>query len=450
MNRSVKRIFSTLATAGIALLVASPAPAASLLEVYERAATEDAELRAAKAEYRSVLENRPIARSAFLPQITGEAEAGAFYNNYRNQDSFDGRQTSFGVSLMQSLYDRRNFIELTQADLEIARAEAELDAARQDLILRVSEAYFDVLVAQETLAFREAELEAIGRQLEQTERRFEVGLIASTDVKEAQAQRDIAEAERIAAENQLDVAREQLAVITNTYWDELDVLREDAELTPPEPADAQAWVDIALENNLELAAQRLTTETAREQIQRQRAEGQPRLNLNASVSENRFHGIDDGGAGAQGVGPLFNEGTEAQVGVRLEVPFYTGGRVSALTRQAREDFQAAQEGQSLVERRTTQDTRNAYLSVIANSSRVRALEQALISTQAAFESAEAGFEVGTRTQVDVLLALREVFRAERDYAEARYGFLTDSLRLQRAAGRLSVADLESINQLLER
>ncbi|WP_018139461.1 MULTISPECIES: TolC family outer membrane protein [unclassified Thioalkalivibrio] len=450
MNRSVKRIFSTLATAGIALLVASPAPAASLLEVYERAATEDAELRAAKAEYRSVLENRPIARSAFLPQITGDAEAGAFYNNYRNRDSFDGRQTSFGVSLMQSLYDRRNFIELTQADLEIARAEAELDAARQDLILRVSEAYFDVLVAQETLAFREAELEAIGRQLEQTERRFEVGLIASTDVKEAQAQRDIAVAERIAAENQLDVAREQLAVITNTYWDELDVLREDAELTPPEPADAQAWVDIALENNLELAAQRLTTETAREQIQRQRAEGQPRLNLNASVSENRFHGIDDGGAGAQGVGPLFNEGTEAQVGVRLEVPFYTGGRVSALTRQAREDFQAAQEGQSLVERRTTQDTRNAYLSVIANSSRVRALEQALISTQAAFESAEAGFEVGTRTQVDVLLALREVFRAERDYAEARYGFLTDSLRLQRAAGRLSVADLESINQLLER
>lgn len=448
MNWSVKRISATLAAAGFALLVASPAPAASLLEVYERAATEDAELRAAEAEYRSVLENRPIARSAFLPQITGDAEAGAFYNDYRGQDSFDGRQTSFGVSLMQSIYDRRNFIELTQADLQIARAEAELDAARQDLILRVSEAYFDVLVAQETLAFREAELEAIGRQLEQTERRFEVGLIASTDVKEAQAQRDIAEAERIAAENQLDVAREQLAVITNTYWDELDMLREDAELTPPDPADPQAWVDIALENNLELAAQRLTTETAREQIQRQRSEGHPRLNLNASVSENRFHGLDDGGS-QQGVGPFFNEGTEAQVGVRLEMPFYTGGRVSALTRQAREDFQAAQQNQSLVERRTTQDTRNAYLSVIANSSRVRALEQALISTQAAFESAEAGFEVGTRTQVDVLLALREVFRAERDYAEARYGFLADSLRLQRATGRLSVSDLESIDQLLE-
>ncbi|WP_018141318.1 MULTISPECIES: TolC family outer membrane protein [unclassified Thioalkalivibrio] len=446
----MNRLPSLFAAAGLALLVSSPAAASSLMEVYERAAAEDAELRTAEAEYRSILENRPIARSALLPQLTGQAEAGAFYRDDRNapsgvSSSTDGRQTSFGINLAQSIYDRRNYIELAQVDLEIARAEAELDAARQDLILRVSQAYFDVLIAQETLAFREAELEAIGRQLEQTQRRFDVGLVARTDVTEAQAQRDLAEAERIAAENQLDLTREQLAVITNTYWDELDILRDDAELTPPDPADPQAWVDIALANNLELAAQRLGTETAREQIQRQRAEGLPRLNLNASVSENRFHGVDipPGGTAA------FFEGTDAQVGVQLEIPLYTGGRVSGLTRQAREDFQAAQEGQSLVERRTTQDTRSAYLSVISNSSRVRALEQALASTQSAFEAAEAGFEVGTRTQVDVLLALREVFRAERDYAEARYGFLSESLRLQRAAGRLSVADIEAINDLLE-
>ncbi|WP_019558844.1 TolC family outer membrane protein [Thioalkalivibrio sp. ALE12] len=441
----MNRLPSLLAAAGLALVISAPATASSLMEVYERAAAEDAELRTAEAEYRSVLENRPLARSALLPQISGQAEAGAFYRDGRNEPSIDGRQTSFGVNLAQSLYDRRNYIELAQVDLEIARAEAELDAARQDLILRVAQAYFDVLIAQETLAFREAEVEAIERQLEQTQRRFDVGLVARTDVTEAQAQRDIAEAERIAAANQLDLTREQLAVITNTYWDELDMLRDEAELTPPDPADPQAWVDIALANNLELAAQRLSTETAREQIQRQRAEGLPRLNLNASVRENRYHGLDippsSGGA--------FFEGTDAQVGVQLEIPLYTGGRVSALTRQAREDFQAAQEGQSLVERRTTQDTRSAYLSVISNSSRVRALEQALASTQSAFEAAEAGFEVGTRTQVDVLLALREVFRAERDYAEARYGFLGESLRLQRAAGRLSVADLEAIDDLLE-
>ncbi|WP_373025090.1 TolC family outer membrane protein [Thioalkalivibrio sp.] len=442
----MNRLPSLLAAAGLALVISAPATASSLMEVYERAAAEDAELRSAEAEYRSVLENRPIARSALLPQISGQAEAGAFYRDDRNQPgSLDGRQTSFGVNLSQSIYDRRNYIDLAQVDLEIARAEAELDAARQDLILRVAEAYFDVLVAQETLAFREAEVEAIERQLEQTERRFDVGLVARTDVSEAQAQRDIAEAERIAAENQLDLTREQLAVITNSYWDELDILSDEAELTPPDPADPQAWVDIALANNLELAAQRLSTETAREQIQRQRAEGLPRINLNASVNENRYHGLDI----PPGSGGAFFEGTEAQVGLQLEIPFYTGGRVSALTRQAREDFQAAQEGQSLVERRTTQDTRSAYLSVMSNNSRVRALEQALASTQSAFDAAEAGFEVGTRTQVDVLLALREVFRAERDYAEARYGFLGESLRLQRAAGRLSVADLESIDDLLE-
>ncbi|AKJ93973.1 type I secretion protein TolC [Thioalkalivibrio versutus] len=442
----MNRLPSLLATAGLALVISAPAAASSLLEVYERAATEDAELRTAEAEYRGVLENRPITRSALLPQISGQAEAGAFYRDDRNRPgSDDGRQTSFGVNLSQSIYDRRNYIDLVQVDLEIARAEAELDSARQDLILRVSQAYFDVLIAQETLDFRRAEVEAIERQLEQTERRFEVGLVARTDVTEAQAQRDLAEAERISAENQLDLTREQLAVITNTYWDQLDMLRDDAELTPPDPADPQAWVDIALANNLELAAQRLSTESAREQIQRQRAEGLPRINLNASVNENRYHGLDAGTTG----GAMFFEGTEAQVGIQLEIPFYTGGRVSALTRQARENFQAAQEGQSLVERRTTQDTRSAYLSVISNNSRVRALEQALASTQSAFEAAEAGFEVGTRTQVDVLLALREVFRAERDYAEARYGFLSESLRLQRAAGRLSVTDLEAINRLLE-
>ncbi|WP_018936965.1 TolC family outer membrane protein [Thioalkalivibrio sp. ALJ24] len=463
----MKRLHPLLAAAGLVLFTAAPAQGASLMEVYERAAQEDAELQIAKAEYRSVLQNRPMARSALLPQLTGEIEGGAFYNNPDGRDSIDGRQSSFALRLEQSVFDRRNFIELSQADLEIARAEAELDGARQDLMLRVSEAYFNVLVAQESLEFSIAELAAIERQLEQTERRFDVGLIASTDVKEAQAQRDLAEAERIAAENELDVANEQLAVITNQYWGELNTLADDAELSIPEPRDADAWVERAMENNLELAAQRLATETAREQIQRQRAEGQPRVGLSASVSENRYYGIDDPGdeadfsqvqdpaarqalEGLAGAGGnQFEDGTEAQIGIRLEIPLYTGGRVTAMTRQAREDFQAAQQGQTQVERFTTQDTRNAYLSTVAADSRVRALNRALESTQAAFEAAEAGFEVGTRTQVDVLLALREVFGAERDFAQARYDFLTNTLRLERAAGQLAVEDLENIDQLLD-
>nr|WP_296748590.1 TolC family outer membrane protein [Thioalkalivibrio sp.] len=439
-------ILRTLSAATlVCALWALPAQAEDLLQVFERAQQQDAELRAAEAEYRAVLESRPLARSALLPQISADAELGAFYSDPDPGSSVDGAQRSIGLELNQSLFDRRNTIGLRQADLQIERAAANLDAARQDLILRVSEAYFGVLVAQETLQFRIAEREAIGRQLEQTQRRFDVGLIAITDVKEAQAQFDLAGAAEIEAENALNLAQEQLAVITNRYYETLAALGETLEMVSPDPLDPQEWVAAALEANQELRAQRLATESAREQIARQRAEGLPTLGLGASVSDTGYSGV----SGVQAERSQFVDRTDSQIGLRLQIPLYTGGRVSALTREAREQFEAAQEGLVLTERRTVQNTRNSYLSVIANASRAQALAQALESTRAAFESAEAGFEVGTRTQVDVLLALREVFRAERDFAEARYGYLLETLRLQRAVGSLSVADLQRINQFLE-
>lgn len=418
-----------------------PAQAATLLQVFEDAQQQDAQLRAAEAEYRAVLEARPLARSAQLPQISADAELGYFYSDPDGQADVDGTRREIGLNLNQSLFDQRTRIDLRQADLQIQRASASLDAARQDLILRVSEAYFGVLVAQETLEFRRAEREAISRQLEQTKRRFEVGLIAITDVKEAQAQFDIAAAQEIAAENALNLAQERLAVITNRYYDRLANLGETLELARPDPLDPQQWVDAALQANQELLAQRLATEAAREQIARQRAEGLPTLGLGASVGDTAFSGA--------GNNPQFTDRTEANVGLRLNIPLYTGGRVSALTREAREQFEAAQETLVLTERLTVQNTRSSYLSVLANASVAEALAQALLSTEAAFDSAQAGFEVGTRTQVDVLIALREVFRARRDFSEARYGYLLDTLRLQRAIGSLSVADLQRISQLLQ-
>ncbi|MBS0002614.1 MAG: TolC family outer membrane protein [Thioalkalivibrio sp.] len=418
-----------------------PAQSEDLMQVFERAQQQDAELRAAEAEYRAVLEARPLARSAILPQVSADAELGAFYSDPEAAPSIDGSRREIGLNLNQSVFDRRNTIDLRQADLRIDQAAANLDAARQDLILRVSEAYFGLLVAQETLEFRRAEREAISRQLEQTQRRFEVGLIAITDVTEAQAQFDIAVAEEIAAENALNLAEEALAVITDRYYERLAALGEMLDMANPDPEDPQDWVEAALQANQELRAQRLATETAREQIARQRAEGLPTVGIGASV---RDTGFSDTGDSQQ-----FIDRTDANIGLRLDIPLYTGGRVSALTREAREQFEAAQETLVLTERRTVQNTRSSYLSVVANGSRARALAQALESTQAAFESAQAGFEVGTRTQVDVLLALREVFRAERDYAEARYGYLLDTLRLQRAIGSLAVSDLQHINQFLE-
>ncbi|MFO8002773.1 TolC family outer membrane protein [Thioalkalivibrio sp.] len=442
----MKMLRTLSAAALVCTLWALPAQAEDLLQVFERAQQQDAELRAAEADYRAILEARPLARSALLPQLSADGELGAFHSDPDPGPTSDGTSRTLSLELNQSLFDRRNTIGLRQADLQIERAAANLEAARQDLILRVAEAYFGVLVAQETLQFRIAEREAIGRQLEQTQRRFDVGLIAITDVKEAQAQFDLAGAAEIEAQNALDLAQEQLAVITDRYYETLAALGEDLEMVSPDPMDPQEWVAAALEANQQLQAQRLAAETAREQIARQRAEGLPTLGLGASVSDTSYSGVSrlEAERGAQ-----FIDRTDSQIGLRLQIPLYTGGRVSALTREAREEFQAAQEGVVLTERRTVQDTRNSYLTVVATASRARALEQALESTRAAFESAEAGFEVGTRTQVDVLLALREVFRAERDFADARYGYLLETLRLQRAVGTLSVTDLQRINQSLE-
>ncbi len=437
----MKKLSTAFFAVALAALTAAPIHAADLLQVYQDALANDAELRAAEANYRATLEAQPLARSALLPQLFADGELGAFYSDPDRFPSVDGSRYDLSLNLSQSLYDQRNRIAVTQADLLVASAAADLEAARQELIRRVSEDYFEVLLAGETLIFRRAEREAIGRQMEQTQRRFEVGLIAITDVKEAQARLDIAKADEILAENDLNLANERLAVITNNYYEHLAALKPDVLLpSEPDPADPEQWVAVALENNQELVARRLSAEIAREQIARQRAEGRPTLGLGASVSDTGYSGVGDN---------RFLDSSDAQVGLRLNIPVYTGGRVSALTREAREQFEASQEAVVLTERRVIQLTRSSYLSVISNAARARALRQAVESNQAALESTEAGFEVGTRTQVDVLLALQDLFRAQRDQAAARYAFVVDRLLLQRAVGTLSEEDLRLLNKFLE-
>ncbi|WP_018954086.1 TolC family outer membrane protein [Thioalkalivibrio sulfidiphilus] len=440
MTTRLHRILLSL-TLGTAILLPT-SQAADLWTIYQTALQHDAELRAAEADYRAALEARPQARSVLLPQI----DAGASQAHTRTEPSgFPNTSydtTRFDITLNQSVYDHRNYVALRQADLSIAQATAFRDAARQALILRVAEAYFDVLAAQDNLSFAEAEKEAIGRQLEQAERRFEVGLIAITDVKESQAQFDIAVAQEIAARNQLDIAREQLAVVTGQYYEALASLSDRLPLTTPEPADMNRWVESAIDRNLGLTARRFATEAAAEEIKRQRAGHYPTVGLQASYAD-----IDNSGAPTANSQLL--DRTDAQIALQLRVPIYSGGRTSSLTRESRERFDSAREQLELTQRLTVQQTRSAYLSVVAGISRVQALNQALASTQAAAEAAEAGFEVGTRTAVDVLLALREVFRAQRDYAQARYEFVVNTLRLKQAAGTLDEQDIQAINAWLE-
>ncbi len=440
MTTRLHRILLSLTLGAVLLLPTSQA--ADLWTIYQTALQHDAELRAAEADYRAALEARPQARSVLLPQI----DAGATQAHTRSEpspgSSFSYDTTRFDITLNQSVYDHRNYVALRQADLGIAQATAFRDAARQALILRVAESYFGVLTAQDTLSFAEAEKEAIGRQLEQAERRFEVGLIAITDVKESQAQYDIAVAQEIAARNQLDIAREQLAVVTGQYYEALASLSDRLPLTTPEPADMSRWVESAIDRNLGLTARRFATEAAAEEIKRQRAGHYPTVGLQASYAD-----IDNSGAPTANSQLL--DRTDAQIALQLRVPIYSGGRTSSLTRESRERFDSAREQLELTQRLTVQQTRSAYLSVVAGISRVQALNQALASTQAAAEAAEAGFEVGTRTAVDVLLALREVFRAQRDYAQARYEFVVNTLRLKQAAGTLDEQDIQAINAWLE-
>lgn len=440
-------ILST-AAAGVIGLCAGQAQAADLIDTYQLALQQDPVIEAARAAFQSIQEAQPQARSALLPQIELSASRIETESEVDSPGAggiaiFQSRSLSlatdgYTLNLIQAIYHRDFFVALDQADVSIAQAAAELRAAEQALILRVAGAYFNVLAAQDNLEFARSEKEAIARLLEQAQRRFEVGMVAITDVREAQAQYDLALAQEIGARNRLNNRREQLQEIISQTPERLRPMAERIALVKPDPADVSAWVDTALEQNLELIAARYATQVFDLEIDRRHAQHYPTLDFIASYSE-----TDDP------YGDLEDRSTTDQaIGIQLNLPIYSGGFVSSRTDEARFDYQRALAVQERERRETISETRASYLDVLADISRVRALEQALISTQAAFEATEAGFEVGTRTSVDVLLALRDTFISQRNYAAARYQYLLDTLRLKRAAGILSVEDLRGVNAWL--
>lgn len=307
-----------------------------------------------------------------------------------------------------------------------------------ELITRVAQAYFDVLGARDTLRFARAEKRAIERQLEQAQERFEVGLIPVTDVKEAQASYDLAVSREIDAENALENAREVLRTLTGEPPGTLTGVVADLELRSPDPASPGPWVDTALQQNPSYLAARSSAEVARYEIRQARAGHYPTLDLVASrTREDR-----DGGFTQQG------EFETDRIGIELNIPLYSGGATVSATRSARSQFEAAQSRTVQARRSAEQDTRNAFRGIEASLSQVRALDQAVESNRAAVEATRAGFRVGTRTAVDVLEALRDLYQAQRDYATARYQYIVNRLRLKQAAGTLTVEDVRLINSWL--
>jgi outer membrane protein len=418
------------------------AQASDLLDIYGLALQADAGYRAAAETRRATLEAKPQALAFLLPQLNFSADytdvsQDITKSSFATTGPRDFDDTALSVRLDQVIYRADFFTQLKQADSQVAQAEIDFQSARQDLIIRTATAYFDVLAAIDNLTFLRAEKKAIAQQLNQTKQRFNVGLTAITDVHESQARYDQAVAAEIAGENDVAVARESLRVLTGKMPGELATLNDDLPLVYPEPNNVEAWVNTAMAQSLPLLSAQKTVDIARDEVSRQRAGHYPTLDLAANYDYS-----DRGGVFAQ-------ESNETRIGVRLNVPIYSGGATSSVTRQASFNFGAAQENLELVRRETERQARSAYLTVLANISGVKALKQVLVSSTTALEATEAGFEVGTRTAVEVLNSQQELYRAASIYARARYDYLLQTLLLKQAAGTLQDADLQQINRWLQ-
>ena len=424
------------ASALAALAVPSVAPAVGLAELYRRALGADATIAAARDELDAAAFGLPVARSALLPQLGASANvAWTRLDSELGEESF--REDQWQLQLSQSVFNRTNAALAAQADAAVRQAEAEFASALEELQLRIATAWLDALRAEAGLEFARAELGAIRRQREQAERRFDTGLARITDVRTAQAQFDLADAQEIAAANALENAREALRTLTGGPVDALASLAPDLPLAAPEPADVAAWVELAVEQNTDLVVARLAAERADAQVDVERGARWPNVDLVAS-----------GGAGNTDRSLREGEARSASVGVQASLPLYGGGRIGARVAQARASLDAAADRRLGAERLAAQRARDGYRGVVAAIARVRALRRALVSTRLSADSVEAGFRAGTRDSVDVLRALRDVFRARSDFANARYDYVASSLQLQAAAGTLDARDLEAIDRFL--
>ncbi|HJP34975.1 MAG TPA: TolC family outer membrane protein [Gammaproteobacteria bacterium] len=437
-----------------------------LMNVYQRALQNDPAIREAEAIYLATLETKPQARSSLLPQLS--LNAGATTADSKDPNPATNFQTgapstivvsteterdssNYSLNLNQTIYNRTQFVTNRQADKRVLRAESDYQLAKQDLLIRVSEAYFDVLAAADTLAAEQAAREAIGRQLDQANRRFEVGLIAITDVQESQAGYDLSIATEISAQRFLATSREFLREIIDEYISELAGPAEEIPLASPEPADAEEWVRVSLEQNLALNSSRIAADIANDDIAIQRGSRLPTLRLSGSFSESssdtiRTNIFADGSTLAN---PSSSGPEGYNFSLNFSLPLYTGGFNSSRIQQAVYQHRAALEALERVARQTERQTRDAYLGVISEISRVQALRQAVQSSETALQATEAGFEVGTRTIVDVLVSQNTLARAQTNFARSRYDYILNVLRLKQAAGSLSVDDLDEVNSWLD-
>lgn len=426
----------------LGLTISMPGHAENLLEIYNLAMQNDPVFLAAKQQFYATQEVQTQAFSRFLPALNLSAGYDRINTEYSGTaGNRDYNETAYSLSLRQAIYHNDYFAQYRQSKYQVAQAAATFNDVAQDLMVRITNAYFNVLGSMDNLSFAKAEKESIGEQLNQSKQRFKVGLVAITDVAESQARFDTANATEIEAINLVATSRESLREITGQYPQTIAPLVDNVPLLPPEPNNQDEWVNTAKERSLSLIAAKKAMDIANEQVDVAKSGHFPTLDLVASASRTD----QDGALLSTITGDRIDD---ARVGLQFNLPIYEGNLIVSQTREASYLYAKSKEQYIQQQRSTELNTRTSFLNVQANISTVKAFKQALKSSRTALEATEAGYEVGTRTAVDVLNQRREVFRNERDYARSRYTYLLETLRLKKAAGILTEDDVVAVNQLM--
>ncbi len=413
-----------------------PVSAETLLELYDIAEKYDPQLKIANSERLIILQKKPQAQAPLLPQVTLNTNVGENWNDNDGQ-SIENSTIGYNISLSYALYRRDLKIQLKQTDGQILQAEANYETAKQELIKRLADSYFSILTASDNIKFTIGAKKAFQQQLDDSKQRFEVGLIAITDVQEAQAGYDLAVADVIIAQNRLDNAYETLRAITGTYHSVLATLKTNTPLMEPKIIDLDTWTEIALQQNPQILAIQQNLEVATQEIAKQRAADFPTIDLisNYNYSDSIRGDENQASNNVQGV----------SIGLQLNYSLYSGGITQSRIKEAQHRRIQTLERLEQQRRIVQMQTRQAFLNLLSNISKIKALKQALKSTQIALQAIQTGFELGTRTSVDVVNAQRDLLRAKSNHSTARYDYVISTLQLKQAAGMLSLEDLKIVN-----
>ena len=442
-------IFATKVFAAEALATAVPVQGKqqSLVDIYQQALSHDPALASALSANQAAQELIEQGKALYRPTVNFNAGASASQTDIRyigtgvpfgvgGRASFEGY--SYGVDARQPIFRKQNLVQMDQSKIQVSQADKQLYLSQQTLILRTTQAYFDVLLAQDKIDLIVAQKAAILSQLDQAKANFEVGTATITDVNEAQARYDLTVAQEIASINEYQIAKHSIQAITGEIPQKLATVKEDIQTNSLEQS-MDKWMEVAAQNNLNIQIQQDTLKFSEQEVERQRAGHLPTLDAVASYTNNYANGS------ANGFGSDLKNGT---IGLQLQIPLYQGGAISSRVRQAEWNRQKAQDDVEIARSQTELETQRAYLNLSSSIAQVKAYEQALISSQSQMDSTKLGYEVGVRTSVDVLNAQQQYFIAKRDLLQSRYNYLVNIIRLKSASGVVAEPDLADINQQL--